>query len=118
MPSILPYDVRHRPNPGCAIGPAPDLTSRRSHLPAKPQLTDTYNRRWATLVVLCFSIVIIGMDNTILNVAIPTLHQELNADSSTLQWIATTYVLVFAGFLLLMASLADRLGRAVTLRRA
>ena len=55
-----------------------------------------YQRRWWTLGVLSLSLVIIGLDNTILNVAIPTLQTELNASASQLQWMVDSYVLVFA----------------------
>jgi len=71
-----------------------------------------YQRRWWTLGVLSLSLVIIGLDNTILNVAIPTLQTELNASASELQWIVDSYVLVFAGTLLTMGALGDRFGRA------
>jgi len=75
-----------------------------------------YRRRWLTLVVLCVSLMVIGLDNTILNVALPTLaHGKdlggLGASGSALQWIVDSYTLVFAGLLLTMGSLGDRFGR-------
>lgn len=74
-----------------------------------------YRRRWATLAVLSLSLVIIGLDNTILNVALPTLVRELGATASELQWIVDSYVLVFAGLLLTMGALGDRFGRKLAL---
>lgn len=71
-----------------------------------------YQRRWWTLGVLSLSLVIIGLDNTILNVAIPTLQTELTASASELQWMVDSYVLVFAGLLLTMGAIGDRFGRA------
>ena len=71
-----------------------------------------YQRRWLTLGVLSLSLVIIGLDNTILNVAIPTLQRDLSATASELQWMVDSYVLVFAGLLLTMGALGDRFGRA------
>jgi len=71
----------------------------------------TYRMRWWTLGVLSLSLAIIGLDNTILNVAIPTLQQEFDASASTLQWMVDSYMLVFAGLLLMMGSLGDRFGR-------
>ena len=68
-------------------------------------------RRWWTLAVLCLSLVVIGVDNTILNVALPTLVEDLGATTSQLQWIVDGYVLVFAGLLLTAGSLGDRFGR-------
>src|SRR5438309_7542127 len=73
-------------------------------------------RRWFTLLVLCVSLIVIVLDNTILNVAIPTLaHAKseggLGATTSQLQWIVDSYVIVFAGLLLTAGSLGDRFGR-------
>ncbi len=65
----------------------------------------------ATLAVVCAAALIINVDNTILNVALPTLVRELHATSSDLQWIVDSYAMVFAGLLLVGGSLADRLGR-------
>lgn len=70
-----------------------------------------YARRWLILLVLCLSLVIITLDNTILNVAIPTLVRELGATNSQLQWMIDSYTLVFAGLLLTAGSLGDRFGR-------
>lgn len=67
--------------------------------------------RWWTLAVLGLSLVVIGLDNTILNVAIPTLQREFGASGSQLQWMVDSYILVFAVLLLPMGALADRLGR-------
>ncbi len=73
--------------------------------------TLTYRRRWLTLAVLCFSLLVIGVDNTILNVALPTLVRDLHASASQLQWMVDAYTLVFAGLLLTAGSLGDRFGR-------
>ena len=70
-----------------------------------------HERRWITLGVLCLSLLIIVMDNTILNVAIPSLMVDLGATNSQIQWIIDSYVLVFAGLLLTTGSLSDRFGR-------
>src|SRR3954462_735462 len=72
---------------------------------------DVYARRWKTLAVLALSLVIIGLDNTILNVALPNLQESFDASTSTLQWIVDSYLLVFAGLLLTMGTLGDRFGR-------
>jgi EmrB/QacA subfamily drug resistance transporter len=58
---------------------------------------------------------VIGLDNTILNVALPTLSRQLHASTSSLQWIVDIYTLVFAGLLLTAGSLGDRFGRYKTL---
>jgi MFS family permease len=63
------------------------------------------------LVVVCASALIVNVDNTILNVALPTLVRKLAATASELQWIVDSYAMVFAGLLLVGGSLADRFGR-------
>ena len=70
-----------------------------------------HERRWWTLAVLCISLVVISVDNTILNVAVPSIVKELGATGSELQWIIDAYTIVFAGLLLTAGSLGDRLGR-------
>jgi EmrB/QacA subfamily drug resistance transporter len=70
-----------------------------------------YRRRWWTLLVLCLSLMVITLDNTILNVAVPTLVRDMQASTSELQWIIDSYTLVFAGMLLTAGSLGDRFGR-------
>jgi len=84
----------------------------------EPDLIDphVHARRWWTLATLCMSLLIIVMDNTILNVAIPSLVKELGATNSELQWIVDGYTLVFAGLLLTTGSLGDRFGRKLALR--
>ena len=68
------------------------------------------NRR-GILAVLCVSLLIVSLDNTILNVALPVIVHTLHASSSSLQWIVDAYAIVFAGLLLVAGSLGDRLGR-------
>ena len=87
-------------------------------MPATPSPVDPriHSRRWAILAVLSLSLVIIGLDNTVLNVALPTLQQTFQASASELQWMVDAYVLVFAGLLLTMGALGDRFGRARALQ--
>lgn len=75
-----------------------------------------HRRRWITLVVLCVSLLVIILDNSILNVALPTLARArgqggIGASESSLQWIVDAYTLVFAGLLLTAGSLGDKFGR-------
>jgi EmrB/QacA subfamily drug resistance transporter len=75
-----------------------------------------HQRRWWILAVLCLSLLIIVVDNSILNVALPTLARPtsqggLDATTSQLQWMVDAYTLVFAGLLLTAGSLGDRFGR-------
>ncbi len=70
-----------------------------------------HQRRWLTLAVLCVSLLVIVIDNTIVNVALPTLVRDLGTSISDLQWVVDAYTLVFAGLLLTAGSLGDRFGR-------
>jgi EmrB/QacA subfamily drug resistance transporter len=81
----------------------------------QPMKQEPYDKRWWALGALCLSLVVIVMDNTILNVALPTLSRDLGASASELQWIVDSYVLVFAGLLLTMGALGDRFGRKLAL---
>src|SRR3954464_15621049 len=87
------------------LSPSPRKESRMGIDPAH------YARRWKTLAVLSLALLVIGLDNTILNVALPSLQEHFHASSSTLQWIVDAYLLVFAGLLLTMGTLGDRFGR-------
>jgi EmrB/QacA subfamily drug resistance transporter len=69
---------------------------------------------WLTLLVLCSTLLVVNLDSTVLNVALPTLVRDLNATSSDLQWIVDAYALVFGGLLLVAGSLGDRIGRKRT----
>jgi MFS family permease len=89
--------------------PVPDALV---HDPFDPT-SRVFQRRWWTLAVLCCSLVLTGLDNTILNTALPRLVSELGATNSQLQWIVDSYTLVFAGLLLAAGSLGDRFGRRV-----
>src|SRR3954464_14735244 len=68
-------------------------------------------RRWWVLVVLCLSVLLVSVDNTIVNVALPTLGRELSASTSDLQWVVDGYTLAFAALLLPLGALGDRFGR-------
>ena len=68
-------------------------------------------RRWLALSVLCLSLLLVVVDNTIVNVALPTLNRDLGAGTTELQWIVDAYTLVFAALLLTMGHLGDRFGR-------
>jgi EmrB/QacA subfamily drug resistance transporter len=75
-----------------------------------------HERRWLILGVLCFSLLVIVLDNSILNVALPSIVRELHANNSQLQWMVDSYTLVFAGLLLTMGSIGDKYGRRPALQ--
>jgi EmrB/QacA subfamily drug resistance transporter len=95
------------PRPATASKPASSPSAPSSQ--AKPAST-----RWLALAVLATTVLIANLDNTVLNVALPTLVRDLNASSTDLQWITDAYIIVFAGLLLAAGSLADRIGRKKT----
>ena len=75
-----------------------------------PDLAASRDRRWLVLAVLCLSVFLVVVDNTIVNVALPTLNRHLGASISALQWIVDAYSLAFAGLLLAGGGIGDRLG--------
>jgi EmrB/QacA subfamily drug resistance transporter len=69
------------------------------------------SHRGVALGVLCIAVLVVNLDNTILNVALPTLVLRVRASTEELQWIVDSYAMVFGGVLLVCGSLADRFGR-------
>ena len=67
--------------------------------------------RWLALLFISISLLVISLDNTILNVALPSISRDLGASASDLQWIIDAYILVFAALLLTMGAIGDRFGR-------
>lgn len=63
------------------------------------------------LAILSFALALISLDNTIVNVALPSLQEELGASTAQLQWVVDAYSVLFAGTLLFAGSLGDRFGR-------
>jgi EmrB/QacA subfamily drug resistance transporter len=72
---------------------------------------DYMSRRWTALVLLCFAQFIVVLDASIVNVALPSIGEDLNFSQDNLAWVVNAYVLTFGGFLLLGGRLADLLGR-------
>src|SRR6478736_10349152 len=68
-------------------------------------------RRWAGLVFISVAVALIIVDSTIVNVAIPSIVDDLGITSTQVQWVQEAYTLVFASLLLVFGSLADRIGR-------
>ena len=74
-----------------------------------PELSD--KRKRLVLVICCMSLFIVGVDVTIVNVALPSIQHSFHATVSDLQWTIDAYSLVIACLLMLSGSLADRFGR-------
>ncbi|WP_189311143.1 MFS transporter [Streptomyces brasiliensis] len=68
-------------------------------------------RRMLVLAICCMSLLIVSLDNTVLNVALPSMQRELHATTAGLQWTIDAYTLVLASLLMLAGSTADRIGR-------
>src|SRR5881275_2039557 len=73
--------------------------------------TPANRRRWAALVVLCVGQLMIVLDVTVVNVALPTIQRELHFSQASLAWVVNAYLLTFGGLLLLCGRLGDLLGR-------
>lgn len=73
-------------------------------------------KRNAILAVMCLSLVVIVLDNSILNVAIPTISKTLKAKDTDLIWIIDAYTIIFAGLLLTCGTLGDKFGRRLALQ--
>jgi EmrB/QacA subfamily drug resistance transporter len=68
-------------------------------------------RPWLILAICCMSLLIVGTDSTIVNVALPAIRRDLHASLSGLQWSVDAYTLVIASFLMASGSMGDRFGR-------
>ncbi|WNI24881.1 MFS transporter [Streptomyces sp. ITFR-16] len=74
-----------------------------------PELS--HRRRMLVLAICCMSLLIVSLDSTVLNVALPSMRQELDASVAGMQWTIDAYTLVLASLLMLAGSTADRIGR-------
>ncbi|MFF3497988.1 MFS transporter [Streptomyces sp. NPDC003247] len=74
-----------------------------------PELS--HRRRLLVLAICCMSLLIVSLDNTVLNVALPAMQRDLHASTAGLQWTIDAYTLVLAALLMLAGSTADRIGR-------
>src|SRR5215510_10267686 len=77
-----------------------------------PELSS--RRRYVVLAICCSSLFIVGLDVTVLNIALPSIQHDLHAPVSGLQWTVDAYTLVVASFLILAGSTGDRVGRRRT----
>src|SRR5438045_3845921 len=82
---------------------------------ARERAADLSRRRRLLVLGICsMSLLIVGLDTTIVNVALPAIHRSLHASLSGLQWTVDAYTLVLASLLMLAGSTADRVGRRRT----
>ncbi|WP_306215801.1 MFS transporter [Actinoplanes sp. RD1] len=73
--------------------------------------TAAYQRRWQILAVLSLSLVLIGLDTLVIQLALPSVQRELDTTATQLQWVVDAYTLTFGGLLLFAGGLSDRFGR-------
>ena len=111
-PMAPPLSSRFRPPPGIGGGRAPLRILDRMDA----EKDQWYRRRWWALVFLGISLLVISLDTTVVNLALPSISRKLNASSSELQWVVDAYILVFASTLLTLGSIGDRIGRKKTLQ--
>src|SRR5271155_4270294 len=74
-------------------------------------MADTSARKWWALIAIAASVLVVGLDLTVLNLALPTIATDLHASSGDLQWISDAYSLVLAAVMLPAGLLGDRFGR-------
>jgi EmrB/QacA subfamily drug resistance transporter len=99
------------------------MSTTTSTRPAAPEPGNKANSQWPSghprrrliLLVLCLSLLVVVIDNTVLNTALPTLARVLHAGTSSLQWITDAYTLCFAALLIPAGALGDRYGRRLSL---
>src|SRR6187431_1356201 len=74
-------------------------------------IIDEQHRKWWSLGAVSFGLFMIMLDNTVVNVALPTIQDDLNLKTSELEWVVTGYALTFGAFMLTGGKLADLMGR-------
>ena len=76
-----------------------------------PSIFSGERRKWWTLAAVAFGLFMIMLDNTVVNVALPSIQRDLGVDISELEWVVAGYALTFAALMLIGGKLADMLGR-------
>src|SRR4051795_531484 len=82
----------------------------------RPEAQASASRPRVVLATCCLSIFIVSLDNTIVNVALPSIRRELHASVSELQWTIDAYTLVLAAVIIASGAMADRVGRTKIFR--
>src|SRR5207247_2705733 len=85
-----------------------ELRRRRNTLTAS---SDSSRKRWLALIVLCLGDLMIVLDTTIVNVALPSIREDLAFTETSLVWVVNAYMLTYGGFLLLGGRLGDLYGQ-------
>jgi EmrB/QacA subfamily drug resistance transporter len=95
------------------MGREPDFPQETEKSPIPQSLTGILHahRRWIALIVVCFAMLMNILDQTIVNVALPTIQRDLHFSQASLAWVIDAYLITFAGSLLLAGRLGDLIGR-------
>src|SRR3954466_9213609 len=105
--SYMPAAVR-------GVGESPSTTQapemQTQPAPPAPAATATTRSRWLALYVLCLGDLMIVLDQSIVNVALPSIQIDLGFSQAALAWVVNAYLLTFGGFLLLSGRFGDLLG--------
>lgn len=88
---------------------------RSKYMPSRWTPEKIHQRRWFTLIAICIAVTITSIDNTIMNVGLPSIVREVGASQAQLQWLIDSYTIVFACLLLTMGAIGDKWGRHRTL---
>jgi EmrB/QacA subfamily drug resistance transporter len=96
------------PKPNQEVTTVPEPTVRDAASETVPSNSDN---RWVALVILCVGMLMIILDQTIVNVALPSIQSDLHFTQSSLAWVVNAYIIPFGGLLLLAGRLGDLLGR-------
>lgn len=110
--SLRPVRIAcHRRYTGCAYGTRITVLDPVTALIEKEPVTDVNPVRWLVLAILCVSLLLAGLDLTVLHVAVPSLAADLAPSGPALLWVVDAYSLTVAAFLIVCGALADRIGR-------
>src|SRR3954451_14213358 len=88
------------------------MSDAASVLRTPADIASSRRARLGVLAICCMSVFVVSLDNTIVNVALPSIRRDLGASVSQLQWVVDAYTVVLASLLVLAGSVADRIGRA------
>src|SRR3954449_8607558 len=104
-------DVRRSQTRTARTKEAKDMTEHAQTNPLAPMAATADRRRWMALYVLCVGMLMIVLDVTVVNVALPSIQNDLGFSQSSLAWVVNAYLIAFGGLLLLAGRFGDILGR-------
>src|SRR5262249_17340468 len=96
--------------PGTSVGLIRNRSSRTRRSATVPDMSSSHPR-WRALIVLCAGMLMVFLDQTIVNVALPSIQEDVGFSQSSLAWVVNAYLIAFGGLLLLAGRFGDLLGR-------